>query len=289
MVDERLYISAVTEAFIFGPWFDRSGVATSANALAVPELDDSNDSLLGDPNAPWYVDMSKLKDRTFFDFPTRPHFVASVAVAYDMDGYITSRLSTVPNTDYSVPAGIDLTTVEMLTFFPGYLKDPFFLYRCVSVGWDSKGLEKALWTHRNQDYLPFQTIKENIIHTMMALTGIQDYGALASINHVALWQRSKFEDYTSAAFARSRDFAAGELPEATDLRLSDLSMNVTAYPQNEDAGMLTALVQAYGQGKIQGSHMSGVAHMAGLLQGMGDQRSHGAKQDRMRPVYWNSR
>lgn len=33
-----------------------------------------------------------------------------------------------------LPGGIDITTVEILTFFPGYLKDPFFLYRCTATG-----------------------------------------------------------------------------------------------------------------------------------------------------------
>lgn len=164
-----------------------------------------------------------------------------------------------------LPTGIDLTTVEILTFFPSYMKDTFFLYRCISVGWDTAGMAHAYAAHYKTplaaDMLNLSAkLLENFKMNISFVLNVQrENWSITAHKRVPVGRRPKLSDYTSTTFATM--FAAAndwhrDYEPISDLRLSDLAAFATCLPQGADAGTLTALVHARKEGKIEDLRMS---------------------------------
>lgn len=152
-----------------------------------------------------------------------------------------------PNTACRLPDGIDLTTVELLVFFPGIIKDPYFVARGLAVGWDSVTFRKAVRGHRNLE-LDSQTTRHNVDRGMaFCLEMTTEFKESTYKEQVAVAARTKFTDYTSRGLSvpyQQHYNDTGPFPRVKDLTLSQLRENVHTIPEGGDMGTLSQLVAA---------------------------------------------
>lgn len=182
-----------------------------------------------------------------------------------------------------LPGGIDLTTVEILTFFPGYLKDPFFLYRCTAAGWSATSLKTALFERRNEDINEgtiYTAIQTRLRVNLVFVTG-DNKATIMAYKRLSDNERSVVTDYTNNGFAMTwaasngyerKDRATEEI-RRDDLTLAQVYNNgarIRQMPQGNDAGTLTALIMALKQdpeNEIKSLTMSQIAsHVANNTQ-----------------------
>lgn len=175
-----------------------------------------------------------------------------------------------------LPGGIDLTTVEILTFFPGYLKDPFFLYRCTAAGWSATSLNNALFEHRkehaSEDSI-YSAIRTRLRTNLMFVTG-DNKATIKLYQRLSDNERSVVTDYTNNTFAMKwattngyerKDRATREM-RRDDLTLAQVynkGLRIRQMPQGNDAGTLTALIMALKQNpgnEIKSLTMSQIAN-----------------------------
>lgn len=185
--DAKICLTEENMAKIFGSWYQRH--PTLFNPLGVayeeflsrftrPSQATTSDVKVPDPGPdeakPW--DNKILPDAVrYFEAA----FLESFLYPPKFQPYTQSRLNYDNGKNFDIeagifselPRGIDLTTVELLTFFPGYLKDPFFQYRCLSAGWTASSLKRAHNQHYVRDTgLSRKTISDTLLRTFTTLT-----------------------------------------------------------------------------------------------------------------------
>lgn len=192
-----------------------------------------------------------------------------------------------------LPAGIDLTTVEILTFFPGYMKDTFFLYRCMSVGWTAGSMAHAHVSHYNASLaadagkLAGRLLQNFIQNLSFLLQRSPHMYSITAHKRVPVHRRPKLNDYTSTAFAIMFASMHGWVRDdksIKDLRLSDLAVHAELLPKDADAGTFTALIQAQKEGRIENLRMSQIQGFVRTQSGW--KVDHGATQDENCASHW---
>lgn len=109
-----------------------------------------------------------------------------------------AKLDRVPNIFSILPAGFDLTTVEILTFFSGLMKDPYFIYRAVSCGWDARVMIYVVNHHRSDIQYGKNAGDVMTAAAMNHVLGMDAWLKKKYDVAVPVKDRVKFEDYTSA-------------------------------------------------------------------------------------------
>ena len=283
-ISARHYLTPAIRQQILGKWYNTSG-PTKHNPLGFgldcfeelyPNLLStdavSTAALLGDTGsvrkhssarsvqlALWDMKASWFAGDTFFQGVRWQH----IKDRFDYPTSFSLRLPATINSN--LPETIDLTTVEMLVFFPGYLRDPFFIYRCLSVGWTLKSMWEVLRTHRGHDT---QNFDENVLRlavesTMCRLTGDKAWKWGMYNQAFPVEKRSKFLDYSSATIATPRAVKqmrfkrTPNADEIEDVRLSDLWQYARSrIPPEAERGTLTRLILAAQAGRVRKMRMS---------------------------------
>ena len=256
---------------IIGHWLNDDGSPTPANPLLSledsarmlakqhqtneapsPTVDPPTPAMSPRAKAPrieWHVDISTLDD---FLKPG-PKRWSKLQPHFKLSGKETlSQIK--PSLHNRLPDGLDLTTAEVLTFFPGHLKGPFFVYRCISVGWEPRNLLAAMRYYRKDTAnLEPPTLEKKLCKVMEMLTG-HTYSAFSRYLHVPVSNRPKFKDYTRAALAShilpkgDEDYELDKHNICTrDASLSELAEFAEKLPKGEDVGILTVLVGRAGE------------------------------------------
>lgn len=202
------------------------------------------------------------------------------------DSYIHDFLGT----KHILPGGIDLTTAELLAFFPGVVKDPLFIYRCISVGWTSPLLRYTIKQHitwNNDDIVPRQV--RSGLEYVLEKKGVSppDYN-----KKVDVAARTKLTDYTCMGLSIPYQLRYTDNVYMDDPTLSQLRTNVNRVPRGQDAGTLTDLVIRQRDGRLGGGKLD--LHMSEVADHLSQQPSiariaHIAAQDEARCAYWAHR
>jgi hypothetical protein len=160
-------------------------------------------------------------------------------------------LVNVPNVYSVLPENIDLTTVELLTFFPGILKDLYFVYWALSTGWDSTTLRRVANTNRDwsahtkkgSTELPRDTGRGVVAKGMAYIQDVPE----ASFNEgtykrTTIASRPKMSDYTASALSKMHQTPTSNDVELRKWFLSELLNGVKVTPEGPDAGTLSNLL-----------------------------------------------
>ncbi|KIW02207.1 uncharacterized protein PV09_06363 [Verruconis gallopava] len=168
----------------------------------------------------------------------------------------TSLLSTTPGPSTLLPTGINLTTSEILAFFPGLLHDPYFIYRAYSTGWNWQTMVHAARMYRDVQWELSHAVVEPLIRRGMAyVLGLdeEDWSEDEYQQRVPVERRLKLHDYTRGGLSVTHSTHPAS---RSDLMLSQLRNEVKVLPINEDAGALTTLIAALNCGQIRDMPMS---------------------------------
>ena len=158
-----------------------------------------------------------------------------------------------------LPGEIDLTTADVLCYFPGYLQDPFFRCRCILAGWEPHSLFNLLVQCRPLDDLPStRSLAGQIKGTMRKLTGDESFRLSVYHAKVEREDRPQFLDYSADAFAMTRLMKTdgSRVADVFQYRIHDLSLaELLKYSDNKapiasDMGTLSKLVEAAFNGEI---------------------------------------
>ena len=203
--------------------------------------------------ATWSIEASSFADMTYFrgvnwqELKERLHYPSNTAI----------RLQATINSN--LPTGIDLTTADILTFYPGYLRDPSFIYRCISVGWTARSIYALLQNNRphSMEGVGADVMDRTVEVVMRKLTGDKKWKWSHYQKHMPVAARSNFGDYTSSMMFTTR--ALAEMPVVRQVWPEDIEdphlSQLWAYangstPTLEDGGTLTRLILVWSRGEI---------------------------------------
>ena len=204
-------------------------------------------------------------------------------------------LRLVPNLEHMLPLGVDLTTVELLTFFPGRFKDPYFAYRCWSTRWTASALHAAFLAHHcqvSEAHPNKMTFSSNM---QKSLNFISDgaHKTVDGISNIDVSTRLKIHTYSAEAFAAwlipfDDDLHSGKLKyHTTDLRLSELEQHILNPLLPGDTGTLATLVGMWKKGDIEDLPMSQLKTYIDEQRMHAPLLQHNADMDEKRAEYWN--
>lgn len=192
---------------------------------------------------------------TLISFLDEPKFSKSRGLNVKLSYRHGSAFDIKYNIYTELPRNIDLTAVEILTFFPGFIQDSFFQFRCLSAGWTQKALQVAHERHHHKLQKTKSTttrIKDSFARTMAYFTDDNDFNIMAYHTH-PVSERSKVADYSATGFAMILKRDAGWILKENDETprrianptLSELSQLAKKLPSGDGRGSLTAFVEAY--------------------------------------------
>ncbi|KAF2435537.1 hypothetical protein EJ08DRAFT_656534 [Tothia fuscella] len=155
-------------------------------------------------------------------------------------------MANIPGPYSNMPVDVDLTTVEILTFFPPMLCDVKCVERLMHGGWTNHMITHILNTTRDwsvdgrKEMFSRSSVLTTTKRAMAATTGSEDWSEKRWRNSATL---TPVPDYTAS------QFVASKLKEGKqETLISSLATNVVQMPEGDDRGALTeavALVKAF--------------------------------------------
>ena len=155
-----------------------------------------------------------------------------------------------------LPSCIELTTAEILIYFPGYITDPFFTFRCINAGWTPKAI-RAVLKDKLKHYKQILTEAEVEVHMSKVLTiiiGDPNVTWSAYIDNLPQELRDKGHKlkYDKTGFAAPKVFGCLLEPvrtndvRANDPKLTWLREKSPFMPPLEDRGTFSNLMGPVG-------------------------------------------